>query len=97
MPCRNAGTFLTEAVASILQQSECLELFVADGGSTDGSLEQLEHLSKKDSRLKLVSRSDMGPADALNKAFKAARGTLSAGSMPMTSTTRSIRSCGGRS
>ncbi|MDC3056646.1 glycosyltransferase [bacterium] len=76
MPCRNAGPFLQEAVASVLQQSECLELLVADGGSTDGSLEKLERWSENDSRLQIVSRSDNGPADALNQAFRVARGTL---------------------
>ena len=76
MPCRNARPFLTEAVASVLQHSECLELLVADGGSTDGSLEVLERWCANDSRLRIVSRSDSGPADALNQAFQAARGTL---------------------
>ena len=76
MPCRNAGPFLQAAVRSVLTQPECLELLVADGGSTDGSLETLEALSAEDSRLRIVSRRDSGPADALNKAFRSARGTL---------------------
>ena len=76
MPCRNARLFLEEALDSVLCQPECLELLVADGGSTDGSLELLEMMSQKDSRVRIVSRSDSGPADALNKAFKAARGTF---------------------
>ena len=76
MPCCNAGPFLREAVASVLQQPECLELLVADGGSTDGSLPLLEDLAAADPRLRLVSRRDTGPADALNQAFRAARGSL---------------------
>ena len=76
MPCRNAMPFLREGVESVLRQPECLELLVADGGSNDGSLELLEALSATDPRLRLVSRSDQGPADALNQAFRAARGTL---------------------
>ena len=76
MPCRNAGPFLREAVASVLQQPECLELLAADGGSTDGTLLELEQWAIKDSRVRIVSRSDSGPADALNQAFRAARGTL---------------------
>jgi hypothetical protein len=76
MPCRNAGPFLREAVASVLQQPQCLELLVADGGSSDGSLQLLEELAASDPRVRLVSRSDAGPADALNQAFRAARGTL---------------------
>ena len=34
MPCFNPGDYLQEAVASVLNQPECLELLVADGGST---------------------------------------------------------------
>jgi len=76
MPCRNAGPYLQAAVQSVLSQPECLELLVADGGSTDASLQVLEDLAEADPRLRIVSRSDRGPADALNKAFRAARGTL---------------------
>ncbi|MDA7685383.1 glycosyltransferase [bacterium] len=76
MPCRNAGSYLRAAVQSVLAQPECLELLVADGGSSDGSLQVLEDLAEVDPRLRIVSRSDRGPADALNKAFSAARDTL---------------------
>ncbi|MDC3048700.1 glycosyltransferase [Synechococcus sp. AH-736-A19] len=76
MPCRNAEPFLKAAVESVLFQPECLELLVADGGSSDGSLELLESLAISDPRLRIVSRGDDGPADALNRAFHAARGTI---------------------
>ena len=76
MPCRNAGPYLYEAVESVLRQQECLELLVADGGSTDGSLQVLEDLAASDPRVQIVSRSDSGPADALNKTFRQARGSL---------------------
>jgi len=76
MPCCNAGPFLREAVASVLQQPQCLELLVADGGSSDGNLQLLEELAAADPRLRTVSCRDTGPADALNQAFRAARGSL---------------------
>jgi hypothetical protein len=76
MPCRNAGPYLQAAVQSVLAQPESLELLMADGGSSDGSLQVLEDLAVADPRLRIVSRSDLGPADALNKAFRSARGTL---------------------
>jgi hypothetical protein len=60
----------------VLAQPECLELLVADGGSTDKSLQILEILETENPRLRIVSRADTGPADALNKAFRAARGSL---------------------
>lgn len=76
MPCRNAMPFLSEAVESVLGQPECLELLVADGGSSDSSLQLLEALTAADPRVRIISRSDNGPGDALNQAFRAARGTL---------------------
>ena len=45
MLCRNAGSYLQLAVQSVLEQPECLELLVADAGSTDGSLQTLEALA----------------------------------------------------
>lgn len=76
MPCFNPGPFLQEAVASVLAQPECLELLVAEGCSTDGSLEALQDLASADARLRIIPGPDQGPADALNKAFARARGTL---------------------
>jgi|688.fasta_scaffold15692_4 hypothetical protein len=76
MPCFNPGTFLLEAVASVLAQPECLELIVADGGSSDGSLEILHDLASSEVRIRIIYGPDQGPADALNKAFAQARGTL---------------------
>jgi hypothetical protein len=76
MPCRNARPFLAEAAASALEQLDCLELLVADGGSIDGSLQLLHDLAATDPRVRVVSRNDRGPADALNKAWRAARGTF---------------------
>jgi len=76
MPCFNPGPFLREAVASVLAHSQCLELLVADGGSTDGSLALLYKLASQDSRIRITCGPDQGPADALNKAFAQARGTL---------------------
>lgn len=76
MPCFNPGPYLLEAVASVLSQAECLELIIADGGSTDGSLANLVKLQAGDPRLKIYSEPDRGPADALNKAFSHVRGTF---------------------
>jgi hypothetical protein len=76
MPCFNPGSFLGSAVRSVLNQTACLELIVADGGSSDGALGLLESLSKADRRVRIIRGPDQGPADALNKALAAARGTL---------------------
>jgi hypothetical protein len=76
MPCRNAGRFLEEALDSALADPAVLELLIADGGSSDGSLERIEARGREDRRLRLVSRADQGPADALNRALPHARGSV---------------------
>ncbi len=70
MPCFNPGPDLQKAVASVLAQPDCLELVLADGGSTDGSLAWLQELAVREPRLRLVSEQpDHGPADALHNAL----------------------------
>lgn len=76
MPCMNPGRFLEEAIASVLMQPQCLELLIADGGSTDGSLPFIQAQASLDKRVRLLLGPDQGPGDALNKAFNAARGTF---------------------
>lgn len=63
-------------MSSVFNQNHCnVELIVADGGSSDGTVEQLQAWRARDPRVRWFSESDEGPADALNKAFKLARGT----------------------
>jgi hypothetical protein len=76
MPCLNALPYLDEAISSVLGELPVLELLVADGGSTDGSVTCLERWQARDKRVKLVSRHDEGPGDALNRAFQHVRGTI---------------------
>jgi len=76
MPCFNPGPDLQKAVASVLAPPDCLELVLADGGSTDGSLAWLQGLAVRESRLRLVGGAEHGPADALQMALWRARGTL---------------------
>lgn len=76
MPCRNGLPYLNAAVQSVLVQPECLELLVADGGSRDGSIELLQSWAARDRRVRIVSRADKGPGNALNRAFRQARGTM---------------------
>jgi glycosyltransferase involved in cell wall biosynthesis len=76
MPSFNQASFIAAAVQSVLLQSFAnLELIVADGGSTDGTLQELERLSRESGgRLRWYSEHDDGAADAINKALKLARG-----------------------
>jgi len=77
MPSLNQAEFIPQAVASVLEQSwRNLELIVADGGSTDGSLQWLRERQASDGRLRVYSGPDTGPAQALNQALQRARGTV---------------------
>ena len=77
MPLLNQARFLPAALESVMGQShEDLELIVADGASTDGSDDILRSYAAKDPRLRWSSRQDPGPAQALNRAVREARGDI---------------------
>lgn len=76
MPLLNGAQFLPAAIASLQAQSETdWELIVADGGSTDGSLEIANESASADNRLRVVSEPDSGMYDALFKGLARAAGT----------------------
>ncbi len=69
--CFNAGEELKKTAESVLTQSyPDLELIIQDGGSTDGSVEQLP----EDERVSVVSKKDNGIYDAMNRALQRAKG-----------------------
>ena len=74
MSVRNGLPYLSDAVQSILQQSEgCFEFIILDNASTDGSFEWLARL--QDSRIRLVRNDyDLGLSGSLNKGFALAKG-----------------------
>jgi len=77
MPSMNQAPFIAEAINSVLGQDHAhLELIVADGGSVDGTVALLERAARQDPRLRWTSAPDAGPAHALNKALRQARGTV---------------------
>jgi glycosyltransferase involved in cell wall biosynthesis len=78
MPSFNQAEFIELAVRSVLEQDyQPLELVVADGGSTDGTVQRLEALSHEfGTRLRWVSEKDCGPAHAINKALRLAKGQV---------------------
>lgn len=64
--CLNPGEKLLKTVQSVLNQKYGnYEIVVKDGGSTDGSLEQLP----ADSRIRVYTRLDSGIYDAMNQAM----------------------------
>ena len=67
----NPGELLERTVSSILEQScHDWEMVIQDGGSTDGSLDQLPD----DPRIKVVTGPDDGIYDAMNRALSGTRG-----------------------
>jgi glycosyltransferase involved in cell wall biosynthesis len=72
-PCLNGARYVGEAIESVLMQGYSnMEHIVADGGSTDGTLEILGRYL----HLKILSSPDRGMYDALNRALAVAEGEL---------------------
>ena len=69
--CLNAGEKLHSTLKSILEQTETdYEVVIKDGGSTDGSTEQV----MQDEKIRLITQKDKGIYDAMNQAVGYAGG-----------------------
>ncbi len=74
-PSYNQGRFLLETIQSVLSQDyPNLEYIIVDGGSTDGSLEIIQHYASQ--LTWWVSEPDQGQTDAINKGFAHAKGEI---------------------
>ncbi len=72
-PCYNRVGFIDTAVASVRQQwRDGMEHIIADGGSTDGTLDRL----KKYDHLTVISEPDKNLYDAVNKGIAASNGDI---------------------
>ena len=79
MPSLNQVQFIEAAIRSVLEQNyENIELIVADGMSTDGTIKKLIDLQKEYGcqRLRWASQKDDGPAQAINHAISQANGDV---------------------
>ena len=73
-PCLNMGRFLRETIESVLAQDyPRIEYIVMDGGSTDATLAILADYA---GRLTYFSGPDAGTADAVNRGFRKAHGSI---------------------
>jgi glycosyltransferase involved in cell wall biosynthesis len=77
VPSYNYAQYIRACLSSIQSQTHVdFEVLIADGGSTDGSLEIIEEFCRGDSRFRLISREDGGQPDAVNKAMDMACGDI---------------------
>ena len=75
MPVFNQELFVAEALDSIIAQSyPAYEVVIVDDGSKDMSLSICQEYQKKDSRFRVFSQRNKGPAAARNEAILQARG-----------------------
>jgi len=73
-PSLNQARFIEATISSVLAQDyPRIEYIVADGGSTDGTLEILR---RHGDRLTWFSEPDRGQSDAINKGFSRAHGQI---------------------
>lgn len=71
VPSYNQGEFLDDALTSIFRQDLSVEVFVVDGGSTDGSLAVIQKWKSKLTGWR--SHRDAGQAAAVNEGIAAGR------------------------
>jgi len=77
VPSYNYAQYIEACLSSIQQQSyDDFEVLIADGGSTDASLDIIHKFCKGDKRFRLVSTEDEGQADAVQRAFSEASGDI---------------------
>lgn len=75
MPIYNAEKTLVDSLRSLLTQKyKKIEIICVNDGSSDNSLKILEQISNYDSRIKIVSQENSGPAKARNAALDVANG-----------------------
>ncbi len=75
MPVYNSGKYLEQALYSLMGQTlGNMEIICVNDASTDDSAEILDRLSKKDSRIKVITQSHMGAGAARNTGLSAALG-----------------------
>lgn len=77
VPSYNYANYLDACLRSILEQDyNNFEVLIADGGSTDGSLNIIKRFCDQDQRFRLVSTEDNGQPDAVAKAFTKVSGDI---------------------
>ena len=74
VPNKDGGNTLRKCFDSILTQNlENFEVLICDGESKDSSLQIIKEYCMEDKRFKLISNSDTGQANAINKGIAASK------------------------
>ena len=79
MPCLNEEAFIEACIRTVLAQdypADRIEVLVADGGSTDRTLEILARLSAEDSRVRVIDNPQRIQAAGMNELIRTARGDV---------------------
>ena len=75
VPIYNASDYLRPALDSVLQQTlSDIEIICVDDGSTDSSLDIIKEYLERDSRIRIITETNAGPAHARNNGMRRARG-----------------------
>lgn len=74
VPVYNCGNYVGRCIKSILAQEEQYECFIIDDGSTDNSMEVIQHYIKEDARIKILSQRNAGQSAVRNRAIREATG-----------------------
>lgn len=75
IPVYNVKTYLSQCIESVINQTlKDIEIICIDDGSTDGSEVILDEYSSKDSRIKVIHKSNSGYGNTMNNGFAAAIG-----------------------
>ncbi|KAA5546131.1 glycosyltransferase family 2 protein [Roseiconus nitratireducens] len=75
LPIYNCERYIEEAIDSVLSQSfDDFELLAFDDGSSDGTLDLLRSLEKRDDRIRVFTRENRGFAATLNELIEHSRG-----------------------
>lgn len=75
MPVFNGANFLSQAIESILKQTNSnFEFIIIDDGSTDNSAQIIQQFQKSDERIVFISRENQGLSKSLNEGIDLASG-----------------------
>lgn len=75
VPVYNVSKYLEKCLDSVLQQSfNDFEVLLVNDGSTDDSLDLLEEVASRDSRVRVLSQFNCGAGSARNRGIELARG-----------------------